>query len=67
MTVSTQFSMCNKEGKYQKQNRTGENQRPFLRTKNVLWNRLDLVDLDEMNFSEAGELRLALPSSFLIF
>ena len=43
-----------------KGNRIGENQRPFLRTKNVFWNRLDLADLDEMHFSEADESRLAL-------
>ncbi len=50
-----------------KRNRIGENQRPFLRTKNVFWNRLDLADLDEMHFSEADELRLALkPDDLLI-
>ena len=43
-----------------KKNRIGENQRPFLRTKNVLWNRLDLADLDRMNFTESDELRLEL-------
>ena len=31
-----------------KKKRNGENQRPFLRTKNVLWNRLDLTNLDQM-------------------
>ena len=50
-----------------KNNRVGENQRPFLRTKNVFWNRLDLADLDEMHFSEADESRLALkPDDLLI-
>jgi type I restriction enzyme S subunit len=50
-----------------KGNRVGENQRPFLRTKNVFWNRLDLADLDEMHFSEADEARLALkPDDLLI-
>ncbi len=50
-----------------KGNRIGENQRPFLRTKNVFWNRLDLTDLDEMYFSEADESRLALkPDDLLI-
>ena len=50
-----------------KGNRVGENQRPFLRTKNVFWNRLDLADLDEMHFSEADESRLALkPDDLLI-
>jgi type I restriction enzyme S subunit len=50
-----------------KKNRVGQNQRSFLRTKNVLWNRLDLNDLDEMHFSEADETRLALkPDDLLI-
>jgi type I restriction enzyme, S subunit len=50
-----------------KANRIGVNQRAFLRTKNVLWNRLDLTDLDEMHFSEAEELRFALkPNDLLI-
>ena len=50
-----------------KGNRVGENQRPFLRTKNVFWNRLDLADLDEMHFSEADESRLAMkPDDLLI-
>jgi type I restriction enzyme S subunit len=43
-----------------KKNRVGENQRPFLRTKNVFWGRLDVSELDEMHFSEAEEKRLAL-------
>ena len=41
-------------------NRDGEHQRPFLRTKNVFWNRLELTDLDEMHFSEAEQTRLEL-------
>lgn len=50
-----------------KKNRVGENQRPFLRTKNVFWGRLDLSDLDEMHFTEAEEKRLALePGELLI-
>jgi len=50
-----------------KKNRIGYNQRAFLRTKNVFWNRLDLSDLDEMHFSEADESRLALkPDDLLI-
>lgn len=50
-----------------KKSRIGENQRPFLRTKNVFWNRLDLANLDEMHFSEAEETRLALkPDDLLI-
>jgi type I restriction enzyme S subunit len=41
-------------------NRDGVHQRPFLRTKNVFWNRLELTDLDEMHFSEAEQTRLEL-------
>ncbi|MEW8280643.1 MAG: restriction endonuclease subunit S [Candidatus Thiodiazotropha sp.] len=43
-----------------KKNREGENQRPFLRTKNVFWNRLELSELDQMNFTDAEEDRLEL-------
>ena len=50
-----------------KKNRVGENQRPFLRTKNVFWGGLDLSDLDEMHFSETDERRLALaPGDLLV-
>jgi len=47
-------------------NRDGEHQRPFLRTKNVFWNRLDLADLDEMHFSEAEQSRLELRANDLL-
>ena len=43
-----------------KKNREGDNQRPFLRTKNVFWNRLMLSNLDQMNFTETEETRLEL-------
>jgi len=43
-----------------KKNREGANQHPFLRTKNVFWNRLELTDLDKMNFSEVEKKRLEL-------
>ncbi len=50
-----------------KKNRLGENQRPFLRTKNLSWGRLDLSDLDKMHFTEAEEQRLTLvPGDLLI-
>ena len=50
-----------------KANRIGGNQRPFLRTKNVFWGKLDLLDLDEMHFTEADEARLALqPGDLLV-
>src|SRR5437588_5536732 len=40
--------------------RDGDRQRPFLRTKNVYWGRLDLAELDAMHFSEEEERRLRL-------
>ena len=49
-----------------KKNREGENQRPFLRTKNVFWNRLELSELDQMNFTEAEEARLELRPADLL-
>lgn len=49
-----------------KKNRDGEHQRPFLRTKNVFWNRLELTDLDEMHFSEAEQIRLELKANDLL-
>jgi len=49
-----------------KRNRDGEHQRPFLRTKNVFWNRLELSDLDEMHFSEAEQKRLELKANDLL-
>ena len=49
-----------------KKNRDGENQRPFLRTKNVFWNRLELTDLDQMHFSEAEQMRLELRENDLL-
>ena len=50
-----------------KKNRVGDNQRSFLRTKNVFWNRLDLTDLDKMNFTKAEEVRLSLnPGDLLL-
>ena len=50
-----------------KTNRIGENQRPFLRTKNVFWGNLDLSELDEMHFTDAEEKRLTLhPGDLLV-
>ena len=49
-----------------KKNRKGGNQRPFLRTKNVFWNRLELSELDEMNFTETEEARLELQPGDLL-
>lgn len=47
-------------------NRVGDNQKPFLRTKNILWNRLDLTDLDTMHFKPTDERRLKLKSGDLL-
>jgi len=47
-------------------NRDGEHQCPFLRTKNVFWNRLELADLDEMHFSEVEQTRLELRANDLL-
>lgn len=49
-----------------KKNRIGDNQHSFLRTKNVFWNRLELSELDKMNFTEAEETRLELEPSDLL-
>ena len=47
--------------------RLGKSPKPFLRTANVLWGRLDLSVLDQMDFSEAECERLALhPGDLLI-
>src|SRR5688572_5743738 len=40
--------------------RDGDAQRPFLRTKNVYWGRLDLGELDAMHFSAQDQQRLRL-------
>ena len=49
-----------------KKNRAGDNQRPFLRTKNVFWNQLDLNELDQMNFTEVEESRLEIKPGDLL-
>lgn len=49
-----------------KKNRVGKNQRPFLRTRNVFWDKLDLAELDEMHFTEAEESRLELSRGDLL-
>ncbi len=45
-----------------KKTRAGDNQRPFLRTRNVFWNRLDLNELDQMHFTDPDEARLEMKS-----
>ncbi len=47
--------------------RQGISPRPFLRTANVLWGRLDLSVLDQMDFSDDEAIRLALcPGDLLV-
>lgn len=47
--------------------RSGPRMRPFLRTANVLWGRLDLSNVDQMHFDESEEHRLALkPGDLLV-
>ena len=63
--VKTAFQI--QQGKQvSKKNRVGENQRPFLRTKNVFWNRLDLRELDQMHFSESEEIKLKMQTGDLL-
>ncbi len=40
--------------------------RPFLRTSNVLWGRIDLSTVDYMHFEEDEEQRLALKAGDLL-
>ena len=50
-----------------KKHRRGISPRPFLRTGNVLWGRLDLSTLDQMDFTPAEEERYALlPRDLLV-
>lgn len=49
-----------------KNNRVGDNQKPFLRTANVFWRRLDLTTLDTMNFSTSEEEKLRLVKGDLL-
>ena len=63
--VETAFQI--QQGKQiSKKNRVGENQRPFLRTKNVFWNRLDLRELDQMHFSDSEEIKLKMKSGDIL-
>ncbi len=48
------------------QARQGKSPRPFLRTANVLWARLDLAKLDRMDFDPAEAERLALKDRDLL-
>ena len=46
--------------------RDGDNQRPFLRTANVFWGRLDLATLDHMHFGPKEQQRLVLKPGDLL-
>jgi len=47
-------------------NRIGNNQFPFLRTKNIFWGKIDLSELDNMNFSEQEIQKLNLSFNDLL-
>ncbi|MCD6441173.1 MAG: restriction endonuclease subunit S, partial [Candidatus Marinimicrobia bacterium] len=49
-----------------KKNRIGDNQKPFLRTKNIFWGRLDLDELDQMNFTKSEEEKYELKKGDLL-
>jgi len=50
-----------------KKSRIGNNQHPFLRTKNIAWGCIDLSELDAMNFTDSEEEKLALmPGDLLV-
>ncbi|MEN3010375.1 MAG: restriction endonuclease subunit S, partial [Candidatus Bipolaricaulaceae bacterium] len=47
--------------------RVGSRMRPFLRTSNILWGRVDLTNIDMMHFDEGEEKRLTLqPGDLLV-
>lgn len=46
--------------------RRGENPRPFLRTSNVLWGRIDLSTVDQMDFTDEEFSRLSLVDGDLL-
>jgi type I restriction enzyme S subunit len=49
-----------------KVHRQGNNQKPFLRTKNISWGQIDLTELDHMNFTNAEEVYLKLQAGDLL-
>ena len=50
-----------------KKNREGNSQRPFLRTKDVFWGRLDLSELDEMHFTDGERNSLGITTGRLAY
>ncbi len=64
-TIGNLFEI--KQGKsLSRREQTGKQRKPFLRTANVLWGRLDLKDLDEMDFSPTECEALTLQSGDLL-
>jgi len=49
-----------------KSNRNGENQKPFLRTSNILWGQIVFDKLDHMHFSEQEEVKFQLEKNDLL-
>jgi type I restriction enzyme S subunit len=49
-----------------KSNRNGENQKPFLRTSNILWGKIVFDKLDHMHFSEQEEVKFQLEKNDLL-
>jgi type I restriction enzyme S subunit len=49
-----------------KSNRIGENQKPFLRTSNILWGMVVFDELDHMHFSEQEEVKFQLEKNDLL-
>ena len=49
-----------------KSNRIGENQKPFLRTSNILWEKIVFDELDHMHFSGQEEVKFQLEKNDLL-
>jgi len=49
-----------------KEHRRGDNQKSFLRTKNIFWGRIDFSELDHMHFTTQEESRLKLQTDDLL-
>lgn len=49
-----------------KANRIGDNQKPFLRTSNLLWGKVTLDELDTLHFSQEEEIKYSLALNDLL-
>ncbi|GAK52185.1 restriction modification system DNA specificity domain protein [Candidatus Moduliflexus flocculans] len=49
-----------------KAHREGDNQKSFLRTKNIFWGKIDFSELDHMHFTSTEETRLKLQAGDLL-